>query len=517
MARVRSPLSAPRTTPWILALGLSTTALLAAAGTADAQVIDPYYAVNYTFTDIGSVPGLPSQYGGLTFKYHDSKTLLIGGAANTVGGAIYKIEVVRGAGNHITGFSGMATVALEGAYNDGGVVFGPDGVLFLARWPVNEIGEIKPGSAVTDKIIALNQLAVTPSPGGLNFVPKGQPNEGKLKMVSWSGGEWYDLTLAPDGTGTYDITGAAQITTITGGPEGFLYVPPKSPLFLDGSLIVSEYSGNSVGTYETDANGDPIVATRKTFMTGLTGAEGAVTDPLTGDYLFSTFGGGSRVLVVKGFALPLGAPCVDGADCGSGFCVEGVCCDAACDGGSCQRCTLAGGAPEDGTCTAITGDACDDGNSCSGNDMCQSGQCVGAPFDCIPSSDCVTPTGCDPADGTCHEVPKADGTACPEGLCMGGVCVPGTGGAGGSGGGAGGAVGGGGQGGSTSSAGAQAGGAGAGGNGSGAGGEGGSSTQPGGCGCRTSEDAPTNGVWLLAAGLSLALARRGRRCRQKKG
>lgn len=29
-------------------------------------------------------------------------------------------------------------------------------------------------------------------------------------------------------------------------------------------------------------------------------------DPLTGDFLFSTFGGGNQVVVVQGFAIPIG-------------------------------------------------------------------------------------------------------------------------------------------------------------------------------------------------------------------
>ena len=43
-------------------------------------------------------------------------------------------------------------------------------------------------------------------------------------------------------------------------------------------------------------------------MSGLEGAEGAVIDPITGDFLFSTFGGGDRVVVVSGFAKPLPPP-----------------------------------------------------------------------------------------------------------------------------------------------------------------------------------------------------------------
>ena len=50
----------------------------------------------------------------------------------------------------------------------------------------------------------------------------------------------------------------------------------------------------SVSSYEVDANGDPIPSTRRTFIDGVTGAQGAAIDPLTGDFLFSTYGGSRR-------------------------------------------------------------------------------------------------------------------------------------------------------------------------------------------------------------------------------
>jgi hypothetical protein len=84
-----------------------------------------------------------------------------------------------------------------------------------------------------------------------------------------------------------------------------VYVPPGSPDFTDfGSVLVSEYDGNAVTTYAIDANGDPLPATRAVFIDGLTGAEGAISDPLTNDFLFSTFGGGDHVIVVRGFGPP---------------------------------------------------------------------------------------------------------------------------------------------------------------------------------------------------------------------
>jgi len=52
-------------------------------------------------------PRASLQLRGLTFL--DSNTILIGGQANTNAGRLYTIDVIRGAGNHITNFSGTAT------------------------------------------------------------------------------------------------------------------------------------------------------------------------------------------------------------------------------------------------------------------------------------------------------------------------------------------------------------------------------------------------------------------------
>jgi hypothetical protein len=40
------------------------------------------------------------------------------------------------------------------------------------------------------------------------------------------------------------------------------------------------------------------------FVTGLSGAEGAFIDPLTGDFIFSTFGGGNHIEEIRGFVAP---------------------------------------------------------------------------------------------------------------------------------------------------------------------------------------------------------------------
>jgi hypothetical protein len=71
--------------------------------------------------------------------------------------------------------------------------------------------------------------------------------------------------------------------------EGILFVPTGSPLFTNPSVLVTEYSAGRVSAYDLDNNGDPIVASRRTFISGLSGAEGGTLDPVTNDFLFSTF------------------------------------------------------------------------------------------------------------------------------------------------------------------------------------------------------------------------------------
>jgi hypothetical protein len=280
-------------------------ALLLGVATAGAQTVQAPYNASYTLADLGAVPGLPAPYGGLAFLPSNSNVIVIGGAANAAAGALYAIGVVRGAGSHITGFTGSAVLHSAGEFNDGGVVFGPGGVLFYTRYPVNEIGQVEPGSTVNDRIIDLTALGITSSVGALNFVPGGFPGAGQLKIVSYDTGDWYTASYSSDGAGTFNITAPVLNTNIDVGPEGFVYVPIGSPIFPSGtSMLVSEYGNDVVATYQIDASGNPIPASRALFVDGLAGAEGAVIDPVTGDFLFSTFGAANRVIAVRGFGIP---------------------------------------------------------------------------------------------------------------------------------------------------------------------------------------------------------------------
>jgi len=281
-----------------LALALATTASLSA------QTIQPPYNSVYGYTDLGSVPGVPSAYGGVTFKRNDSSKLLIGGAANGPSGAIYEISVTRDLTGRLTGFSGTATQVSTAPYIDGGLCYAPNGVLMFATYPTNELGQIEPASTAPDRTIALSGVGITGTTGTLNFVPTGFPGAGQLKIATYGGSNFYGCTIAPDGNGTYDVTLVNGPVQIGGGPEGLLYVPPGSALIPDYQyVLINEYGSGTVVLYQLDSVGNPIPTSRTVFLNGLGGAEGACTDPVTGALVFSTFGGGDRIVSVEGFGV----------------------------------------------------------------------------------------------------------------------------------------------------------------------------------------------------------------------
>lgn len=266
-------------------------------------VLQPPYDDDYDCYDLGVLPDVPQQWGGVIIDRDDPNVLLAGGEANTATGKLYAVGIARDADCHIVGYSGAPTTVYGPAeYNDGGLSYHPDGgPLFISRWPVNQLGQLVPGNMVTDKIIDLAPFNVVASPGGVTFVPPGFAGAGQLKFVSWGGGQWYTIGLAPDGMGTYDITGATMDTTIVGGPEAFVYVSDENPEFPQDGLLVAEWTAGNIAAYAADAKGTPIVNTRKDFIIGLDGAESAYIDPDSGDFLFATFAGDERLIAIRGF------------------------------------------------------------------------------------------------------------------------------------------------------------------------------------------------------------------------
>ncbi len=139
---------------------------------------------------------------------------------------------------------------------------------------------------------------------------------------------------------------------------------------------------------------------------------------------------GTDVCFCKGKAD--GTPCDDGLSCtDSDACNGGSC------GGlprSCaeldSECATGGCDPANGTCIAVPKDAgtgCDDGDACTASDTCVGLACEGAPVDCSSlDSDC-TQGGC--TLGACVAEPRPDATPCNDGdacsgadVCASGAC-----------------------------------------------------------------------------------------------
>src|SRR5215471_9363614 len=282
-------------------------------GADPAQIVFPF-ADDYSCVGLGAVPGLPNPYSGLTFKYDDPNTLLIG-AANSSAGRIYQVGVIRDANMHITGFSGSASVypiaqAAIGQFNDGGVAIGPQNVLFVTRYPVNQVEQSKVGSSAPDKVVDLSPLGVVASTGSIGFVPAGFPGAGSMKIASFNTGAWYHCEFVPDGNGTFNITSASLRATLPNGagPEGIAFVPPGSPVFPSNSVLIALNGLGKVVTAPLDANGDPILAKAQDVLQQLGHADGACIDPVTGDLLVGSFSAQGQLLRVSGFEAPAPTP-----------------------------------------------------------------------------------------------------------------------------------------------------------------------------------------------------------------
>jgi hypothetical protein len=273
-----------------------------AAVPAEVKLAAPFNTSYRVFT-LGSAPGMPLyKYGGLSLKRGDPETLLVGGDANLPKGAIYAVKVKR-ACKHIVGFEGKAQKLADAPHIDGGLHYAGE-VLFFTGYPVNTLAQIVGGASAPSSTTTLAPLGVAESVGASLVVPVGFAGEGSLKLVSWPSGDWYTARLVAAAGGPYTLAELKPVHKLPGGPEGFAYVPKGSPQVSAPSLIVSEWTDGSVALFELDAAGDPVLATRRPFLTGLRGAEGAFFDPATGDFLFSTWRDGEpeQVIIVQGFA-----------------------------------------------------------------------------------------------------------------------------------------------------------------------------------------------------------------------
>jgi hypothetical protein len=279
----------------------------AAAVPAIAPAFQSHYAIT---ADLGQYPLYPfgGNYSALCFSPADPNELLVAAQVTTLARGIVRTTVARNAAGHITGFSGVTGNFAYAAPNiDSGLAYGPNGVLFATTYPDNLLYQYEPGSFERDKIIDLGALGVYPSTGSVTFVPAGNAGAGGIRFIqNWPYGRMYTADLTPDGSGTYNVSNVTAVMEFGGGnsPGQMLWVPPNSPGFDDANkhVLLANYGSQRIAAYQLDANGHPNFGTQMAFMTGLVGSLGAVVDPLTGDFLFSTYGGsgaGDHIYVVS--------------------------------------------------------------------------------------------------------------------------------------------------------------------------------------------------------------------------
>jgi hypothetical protein len=265
-----------------------------------------FVSAGYTLTDLGSIDQLPAQNGGLTIRPEQPNTLYIGGSANTSGGGLYTVGLIRDPETkRITGFDGSAVLYAAAPNNDGGILFDQNGTLLFTRYSMNELGQILPDNTYIST--PLTGYGVASSVGALAFVPAGYPGAGGMVFSSYNNAILYNVPYTKDVSGQYLLSNQVAEVSVYGvasGPEGIAYIPAGSAAFPNLSMAISSYANGMVVVFEVGNHGLPIPSTSREMVTGLTGAEGALIDPLTGDFLFSTFGGGNKVIRITGFEKP---------------------------------------------------------------------------------------------------------------------------------------------------------------------------------------------------------------------
>ena len=290
----------------------ASLALALASPPLGAQTVDPAFAGNYSLTNLGSASGVPTTYGGLFILPSQPDTLYIGGAANGAGGGLYAVPLARDGSGFITGFAGPGVRVADAPYNDGGMAPDPGGLVSYGEWPVNMYAQIDLTTGTVVNEVDLSTLGIASSASSTLFIPAGYPGAGGMRIAVYDTGQFYRVNYSVGAGGVITPNSATEIVgshfDSSVGPEGWAYVPFGSPQFSSPTMIISEYGNDVVAVYTMDSNGNPIIASRQVFVSGLSGAEGAAIDPVSGSFLFSTFGGANQVIVVTGFAPPQPPP-----------------------------------------------------------------------------------------------------------------------------------------------------------------------------------------------------------------
>jgi hypothetical protein len=208
---------------------------------------------------------------------------------------------------------------------------------------------------------------------------------GAAYAFTGSGGAWTPQArlLAPDADDADYFGWAVSLegdTAVIGAPmRGKVYVFSRTAgTWTYQTKLVPYYLGNNLGG-AVALSGDTAVVGHTCYGTG-----------------------NASVFILR---LQQGDPCTSATFCPSGLCVDGVCCDRACDG-QCEACDVAGHL---GVCTPVSGPPHGARAACAGAGPCQA-RCNG-----IDVGQCHFPG----ADLVCRDAQCSEGVATSTALCDG--------------------------------------------------------------------------------------------------
>lgn len=296
--------------------------------------------------------------------------------------------------------------------------------------------------------------------------PMGFSQTAKLLASDGQSGDWFGRQVAIDGT-------IAVVSSLYGDAAGkpnagsaYVFVKGMMGWSQQAKLGASDGQSNDWFGYDVAVSGEQIlVGAPYVDLMGISDAGAGYAYLRSGSMWTQTakltasdvspsgfFGNGAAV---DGDTFLVGAPgrppggaayafigrkgngeaCLSPNDCGSGFCVDGVCCNSACGGGTvdCQACSVAAGAAANGVCGPARGGTicrpaaggCDQAETCTGMSVsCPADVRKPRGSQCRPASHgCDAEEQCDGQNAECpFDVAQKDGTRCELGSCQLGQC-----------------------------------------------------------------------------------------------